>query len=156
MAYFLCPFSSLPRGTQIQKVRRDASSVSGLSSFLKRSVPAATYPIGGDSVLSVDGATREGAAEVLFERDGDGASLSTMVLDAVLASPIDTRRELAANLVSLSSLRFRDGFPEYFEIRAGKLEAYYSLQKLKKCSLMFVCWERSHIFSLMVLSLVPF
>ncbi len=48
----------------MQKIRQDASSVSGLSSFLKRSVPGASYPIGGDSVLHVDGSTRESVCEV--------------------------------------------------------------------------------------------
>ena len=30
------------------------------------------YPVGGDSVLEVDGVTREGAAETLWQLDGDG------------------------------------------------------------------------------------
>ena len=60
----------------VQKIRQDASSVSGLSSFLKRSVPTATYPLGGDTLLYVDGTTRESACEVMFEQvnlSGDSA-----------------------------------------------------------------------------------
>ena len=84
----LCFVTSLNRGQQIQvrcfcrlshllelrsmslvqKIRQDASSVSGLSSFLKRSVPTATYPLGGDTLLYVDGTTRESACEVMFEQ----------------------------------------------------------------------------------------
>ena len=95
----LCFVPELIRGQQIQQIRQDASSVSGLSSFLKRSVPAVDYTLSGESVLKVDGQTREGACEVLFEQDCDRLSLSTMVLDALIAAPLDTRKELARNII---------------------------------------------------------
>ena len=91
----LCFTTRLGRGEQIQSIRRDASSVSGLSSFLKKSVPSASYPLGGDAILEVDGAVRESACEAMFEQDEDRLSVSTAVLDALLASPVDTRRPLA-------------------------------------------------------------
>ena len=95
------------------QIRRDASSVSGLSSFLKKSVPAVSYTLDGDTLLQVDGETRESVCEVrprhasfllseagmlnsslfqvLFEQDNDRTSVATMVLDALLTCPIDTR-----------------------------------------------------------------
>ena len=48
--------------------------------------------------------------QVMFERDADCMSVSTMVLDAILASPIDTRRELAANLVVVGGTSMMVGF----------------------------------------------
>ena len=91
----LCFTTNLGRGQQIQSIRRDASSVSGLSSFLKKSVPSVSFPLGGDAILDVDGAVRESACEAMFEQDEDRLSVSTAVLDALLASPVDTRRPLA-------------------------------------------------------------
>ena len=91
----LCFTTNLGRGQQIQSIRRDASSVSGLSSFLKNSVPSVSFPLGGDAILDVDGAVRESACEAMFEQDEDRLSVSTAVLDALLASPVDTRRPLA-------------------------------------------------------------
>ena len=68
----------------------------GQSSFLKKSVPSVSYPLaGGDAILDVDGAVREAACEAMFEQDEDRLSASTAVLDALLASPVDTRRPLA-------------------------------------------------------------
>jgi actin-related protein 10 len=65
----LCFVTNLKRGRQIQKIRGDASSVSGLSSFLKKAVPTATYPVpGGEHILHVDGSVRESACEVMFEQ----------------------------------------------------------------------------------------
>jgi actin-related protein 10 len=102
--------TKLERGQQIQKIRSDASSVSGLSSFLKRSVPSVSYPIGDDAILDIDGTVRESACEVMFEQDKDRLSVSTMVLDALLASPIDTRRALAKNLVIVGGTSMLVGF----------------------------------------------
>ena len=86
----LCFVTNATRGSQINQINEDASSVSGLSSFLNRSVPATDYIIWGDTVLKIDGQLREGVCEVLFERDGDGLNIPSMILDALLASPIGT------------------------------------------------------------------
>ena len=64
----LCFVTNLSRGQQIQKIKEDASSVSGLPSFLEKSVPTASYPLNGDTILHVDGTVRESACEVLFEQ----------------------------------------------------------------------------------------
>lgn len=106
----LCFVTELERGHQIQQIRRDASSVSGLSSFLKKSVPAVSYTLDGDTLLQVDGETRESVCEALFEQDNDRTSVATMVLDALLTCPIDTRRELAANLIIVGGTSMIVGF----------------------------------------------
>ncbi len=46
----------------------------------------------------------------MFERLGDGVSIATMVLDSILACPIDTRRVLAANLVVVGGTSMTLGF----------------------------------------------
>lgn len=106
----LCFVTELNRGQQIQQIRNDASSVSGLSSFLKKSVPDATYSICDDTVLRIDGQTRESTCEVLFEQDNDRMSVSTMILDALLECPIDTRRELAQNVILVGGTTMILGF----------------------------------------------
>jgi len=106
----LCFVTELERGHQIQQIRRDASSVSGLSSFLKKSVPAASYTLDGDTLLQVDGETRESVCEVLFEQDNDRTSVATMILDALLSCPIDTRRELATNIIIVGGTSMILGF----------------------------------------------
>ena len=61
-------------------------------------------------ILQVDGSTRESVCEVLFEQDLDCLSVSTMVLDALLACPLDTRRHLAKNLVITGGMSMIMGF----------------------------------------------
>ena len=63
--------------------------------LLQKSVPAVTYSLDGDTLLRIDGQTRESVCEVLFEQDNDCISVSTMILDALLLCPIDTRYESA-------------------------------------------------------------
>lgn len=52
------------------------------------------YPLDGNTLLRIDGETRESVCEVLFEQDNDCMSVATMVLDALLACPIDLRYQL--------------------------------------------------------------
>ena len=128
----LCFVPRLGRGQQIQQIRQDASSVSGLSSFLKQSVPSVDYTLTGESVLKIDGQTREGASEVLFEQDNDRLSLSTMVLDALIASPIDTRKELAQNIIIIGGTASQLGLKArlFQEIEFLMKQKYYQ-DKLK-------------------------
>ncbi|KAJ0172428.1 hypothetical protein K1T71_012401 [Dendrolimus kikuchii] len=57
------------------------------------------YPVAGRSAIAVAGRTRELAAEVLFARDAELASLPDIVLQCIMQCPIDARRELAANIL---------------------------------------------------------
>ncbi|XP_052830418.1 actin-related protein 10 isoform X1 [Octopus bimaculoides] len=69
------------------------------SSKLPPSPPDVEYPFNGDSFLRISGRVREEACEILFEQDNEEMSLSTMILDSLIKCPIDTRRELAENLI---------------------------------------------------------
>ena len=55
------------------------------------SAPTCSYSLDGDTVLQVDGETREAVCEVLFEQDNERTSVATMILDSLISCPIDTR-----------------------------------------------------------------
>lgn len=61
--------------------------------------PSVRYPMSGSRILTIPGTVREMATEVLFERDEDLLSVPSMILDALLKCPIDTRHALADNMV---------------------------------------------------------
>ena len=106
----LCFVTEATRGHQIHQINQDASSVSGLSSFLKKSVPPTDFILSGDTVLKIDGQVREGVCEVLFERDADRLSIPAMLLDALISSPLDTRKELAGNIIMIGGTTMQLGF----------------------------------------------
>ena len=156
----LCFVTNAERGRQIQRIKRDASQVSGLSSFLKKSVPSSTYYLSGNgsgnTQLFVDGGVRESAFEVLFERDEDGISLPSMLLDALKASPIDARRDLAANVVLVGGTSAVLGFKarlfeelkllladEYKDKLPASLEFKLHKPPTKE---NFTCWAGASLF----------
>lgn len=61
--------------------------------------PAVDYPIEGKRVVKLPGTLRETAFEVLFPEDNDRLGLPYIVLDAILACPIDMRKQLIENVV---------------------------------------------------------
>ncbi|XP_013186077.2 actin-related protein 10 [Amyelois transitella] len=61
--------------------------------------PRALYAVPHRAPLIVSGATRERAAEVLFVRDNELASLPDIVLQCIMQCPIDARRALASNIL---------------------------------------------------------
>ncbi|ELU12418.1 hypothetical protein CAPTEDRAFT_226238 [Capitella teleta] len=72
--------------------------------------PAVRYPLKGDRVATISGKIRERTCEVLFEEDCEGRSLASLILDAILQSPIDMRRTLAENLVIIGGTSMLPGF----------------------------------------------
>ncbi|CAK8673005.1 unnamed protein product [Clavelina lepadiformis] len=93
------------------------------------------YPIDGVTRLMIPGSVREEAAEVLFEQDNDGTSISTMVLDSLLQCPVVSRKELAQNLLVIGGTSLLPGFRHrlLFELKefAESEEKYRS--KLSQC-----------------------
>jgi len=74
------------------------------------SPPTVTYSLSGNNNLVLEGSIREEAAEVLFETDGNEMmSLASMVLDAIIASPIDCRVPLAENIVFIGGTSMMTG-----------------------------------------------
>jgi actin-related protein 10 len=152
----LCFITDLTRGQQIQQIRKDGSAVSGLSSFLKKSVPAADYSLSGDTVLKIDGQTRESACEVLFEQDNDLLSVPAMILDALIASPVDTRRDLAKSIIMVGGTTMMLGFKAriFQELECLlKSDHYKDRLKIEELKLHiplgrpnYACWAGASIF----------
>ncbi|XP_015587445.1 actin-related protein 10 [Cephus cinctus] len=70
--------------------------------------PAVKYP--GLKTIEIPGYVRERAFEVLWERDNDNLSISTMILDAIVKCPVDTRRQLAENILLIGGTTMAKGF----------------------------------------------
>lgn len=69
-----------------------------------------SYPLDGGKVMTVPGRLREWAPEVLFEQNADEQSLATLILDALLKCPIDTRKVLAENIIIMGGTAMLPGF----------------------------------------------
>ncbi|XP_012233537.1 actin-related protein 10 [Linepithema humile] len=67
-----------------------------------------TYP--GIKRILIPGEIREKAFEVLWERDNDNLSLPTMILDAIIKCPLDTRRAFAENIMLIGGTTMAKGF----------------------------------------------
>lgn len=61
--------------------------------------PDVEYPVDGFDVIKVPGLLRENAFEVLFPEDNDRLGLPYIILDSILACPVDTRKQLAENIL---------------------------------------------------------
>jgi len=105
-----CFVTNINRGRQLSSAIADPSGVTSLSSCLKNSAPTVLFPVSGDQHLLIDGVTREGSTELLWAMDEDGMSVASMVLDAISASPIDCRKELAESLVLVGGMAMMPGF----------------------------------------------
>ncbi|XP_026325934.1 actin-related protein 10 isoform X2 [Hyposmocoma kahamanoa] len=57
------------------------------------------YPVPGRAAITISGKTRELAAESLFVRDNELASLPDIILQCIMLCPIDVRRPLAENIL---------------------------------------------------------
>jgi actin-related protein 10 len=72
--------------------------------------PNVEYPLDGNKILLITGKMRETACEVLFERDAEESSIATLILDALIKCPVDTRRPLAENIVIIGGTSMLPGF----------------------------------------------
>ncbi|KYM99442.1 PREDICTED: actin-related protein 10 [Cyphomyrmex costatus] len=70
--------------------------------------PDVTYP--GIKRIVIPGEIREKAFEILWERDNDNLSLPTMILNAIIKCPLDTRRVLAENIILVGGTTMTKGF----------------------------------------------
>ena len=105
-----CFITNINRGRELTQAMSDPSNTTSLSSCLTHMAPMITYPISGSQLLLVDGITREGSAELLWTIDGDCMSVASMLLDAIMASPVDTRKELAQSLLLVGGTTMMPGF----------------------------------------------
>jgi len=105
-----CFITNINRGRELTQAMFDTSNTTSLSTCLTHLAPLVTYPISGSQLLLVDGVTREGSAELLWTLDGDCMSVACMVVDAVMASPLDCRKELAQSLLLIGGTTMMPGF----------------------------------------------
>ncbi|XP_057328804.1 actin-related protein 10 [Microplitis mediator] len=98
--------------------------------------PAVKYP--GIKTIEIPGYVRERSYELLWERDADNLSISTMILDAILKCSIVTRHELAENILLIGGTTMAKGFAARLKSELMSLVSsdLYS-DKLKICNFKF-------------------
>ncbi|XP_076346657.1 actin-related protein 10-like [Tachypleus tridentatus] len=92
------------------------------------SPPDVEYPLNGEKIMTIPGEIRSYAPEIMFERSGDEQSIASLILDAILKSPIDVRTTLAENLVIMGGNTMLPGFKHRLlaEVRNLLKDPYYS------------------------------
>uniref|UniRef100_A0A8C5VCG9 Actin related protein 10 n=1 Tax=Microcebus murinus TaxID=30608 RepID=A0A8C5VCG9_MICMU len=78
--------------------------------FQRPSTPNVDYPLDGEKILHVLGSIRDSVVEILFEQDNEEKSVATLILDSLMQCPIDTRKQLAENLVVIGGTSMLPGF----------------------------------------------
>ncbi|KAG8449407.1 hypothetical protein GDO86_016161 [Hymenochirus boettgeri] len=118
----ICFVSDLHRGLKIQ------ASKFNLDGTAERPVPPpdVDYPLDGQKILHVKGSIRDSVAELLFEQDNEEKSVATLILDALVQCPIDTRKQLAENVVVIGGTAMLPGF-----LHRLMAEIHYLVEKPK-------------------------
>uniref|UniRef100_A0A8C2T0C3 Actin related protein 10 n=1 Tax=Coturnix japonica TaxID=93934 RepID=A0A8C2T0C3_COTJA len=125
-----CFVSDLQRGLKIQAAKFNIDG----SAERPSPPPDVDYPLDGEKILHVVGSIRDSVAEILFEQDNEETSVATLILDSLIQCPIDTRKQLAENLVVMGGTAMLPGFlhrlmaeirylvekPKYKEVLATK------------------------------------
>ncbi|XP_046877120.1 actin-related protein 10 [Hypomesus transpacificus] len=101
-----CFVSDLQRGQNIQKAKFN------LEGTAERPTPPpdVEYPLDGEKILHIKGPIRDSVMEMLFEQDNEEKSVATLILDALVKCPIDTRKALSENLVVIGGTAMLPGF----------------------------------------------
>ncbi|XP_066550566.1 actin-related protein 10 [Amia ocellicauda] len=101
-----CFVSDLQRGLKIQEAKFN------LDGTAERPAPPpdVDYPLDGAKILHIKGPIRDSVIEMLFEQDNEEKSVATLVLDALVKCPIDTRKALSENLVIIGGTAMLPGF----------------------------------------------
>uniref|UniRef100_A0A3P8UR70 Actin related protein 10 n=1 Tax=Cynoglossus semilaevis TaxID=244447 RepID=A0A3P8UR70_CYNSE len=101
-----CIVSDLKRGLKIQEAKFN------LDGTAERPAPPpdVEYPLDGQKILHIKGSIRDSVMEILFEQDNEEKSVASLMLDALVKCPIDTRKVLAENLVVIGGTAMMPGF----------------------------------------------
>uniref|UniRef100_A0A7N8XK00 Actin related protein 10 n=1 Tax=Mastacembelus armatus TaxID=205130 RepID=A0A7N8XK00_9TELE len=101
-----CFVSDLQRGFKIQEAKFN------LDGTAERPAPPpdVDYPLDGEKILHVKGPIRDSVMEMLFEQDNEEKSVASLILDALVKCPIDTRKVLSENLVVIGGTAMLPGF----------------------------------------------
>ena len=107
------------------------------------------------SKSQVDGITREGSSELLWNLDNDYISVASMILDAILACPLDCRRQLADSLVIIGGTSMMPGFKSRLNQELKSLLSDPKYEKLNMtnfkmykppCQPLYTAWLGGAIF----------
>ncbi|XP_020371653.1 actin-related protein 10 [Rhincodon typus] len=101
-----CFVSDLQRGLKIQAAKFNIDG----KAERPQQPPDVAYPLDGERILHVSGSIRDSIIEILFEQDNEEKSIATLILDSLLQCPIDTRKQLAENLVIIGGTAMLPGF----------------------------------------------
>ncbi|XP_027558463.1 actin-related protein 10 [Neopelma chrysocephalum] len=101
-----CFVSDLQRGLKIQAAKFNIDG----SAERPSPPPDVDYPLDGEKILHVVGPIRDSVVEILFEQDNEETSVATLILDSLVQCPIDTRKQLAENLVVIGGTAMLPGF----------------------------------------------
>lgn len=97
-----CFVAPIERSNEIQDFR--------LNGVKRHGSPEDFEYILNKNILKIPGYIREESAEVLFEKDNDKMSLPYLILDSILACPMDVRKLLSENIVLSGGSCFLPGF----------------------------------------------
>uniref|UniRef100_A0A8C8IDX8 Actin related protein 10 n=2 Tax=Oncorhynchus TaxID=8016 RepID=A0A8C8IDX8_ONCTS len=101
-----CFISDLQRGLKIQEAKFNL----GGTAERPTPPPDVDYPLDGEKILHIKGPIRDSVMEMLFEQDNEEKSVASLVLDALVKCPIDTRKALSENLVIIGGTAMLPGF----------------------------------------------
>uniref|UniRef100_A0A8D0C075 Actin-related protein 10 n=1 Tax=Salvator merianae TaxID=96440 RepID=A0A8D0C075_SALMN len=147
-----CFVSDLQRGLKIQAAKFNLDG----SAERPTPPPDVDYPLDGEKILHINGAIRDSVVEILFEQDNEEKSVATLILDSLIECPIDTRKQLAENVVVIGGTAMLPGFlhrlmaeirflvekPKYKEILASKAFRVHTPPAKPNC----VAWLGGAIF----------
>ncbi|KAF6732788.1 Actin-related protein 10 [Oryzias melastigma] len=101
-----CFVSDLQRGLKIQAAKFNLNGTAEYPS----PPPDVDYPLDGEKILHIKGSVRDSVMEILFEQDNEEKSVASLILDALVKCPIDTRKVLSENLVVIGGTSMLPGF----------------------------------------------
>ncbi|XP_059490591.1 actin-related protein 10 [Neocloeon triangulifer] len=125
--------------TRLDRAQMIQASLKEPSVTAPKPPPELVYPLGGERSITVPGTARELAYEVLFELDNDLMSIATMILDAILKCPVDTRVPLAENIVLIGGTSMALGLKARLQQELQDL--LVTPQYIKKLALKTFCFH---------------
>jgi actin-related protein 10 len=146
------------RGQKLMRLRTGTDPDSGLADEVLTQAPTdVQFPIEGQKILTIPGTVRESACQVLFEMYGYEPNIPTLVLDALLKCPIDSRKMLAENLVIIGGTSMLPGFKNRLlrelqglvqDVEPYKSSVHFSTFKVHQtpCRENYVSWLGASIF----------
>lgn len=74
--------------------------------------PSFDYSMNGEIIIRIDGSIRESACETLFEFDISDSSIASILIEAILKSPVDSRKILSENIILMGGTCMQPGFKD--------------------------------------------